>query len=200
MQATVDDVEQAAEVAAEDRHEQNDAVRGQRGGAADQELPPPAETGGRVAGKPRCGGYRRHQHEDPAGPDEPGPEARPSPAARARWPRRRLDDVGEAPDARFSFANERTYLAWNRTALGCVVAGLAVLNVLSPEGDDVGTEIVGVTLMVLGLALAAVSYVNWYAAEKALRLRRPVPHSPMLLVLAVVTGVVAIVAAIASVS
>jgi putative membrane protein len=117
---------------------------------------------------------------------------------RVRSPRRRLEDVGEAPDARFSFANERTYLAWNRTALGCVVAGLAVLNVLTPDEEGIGPEIVGIALMVLGLLLAGLSYVNWYAAEKALRLRRPVPHSPMLMVLAVVTGAVAVVAAISS--
>ncbi len=50
--------------------------------------------------------------------------------SRADRRRPRLGDVGEEPDARFTFANERTFLAWNRTALGCVVAGLAVSHVL----------------------------------------------------------------------
>jgi uncharacterized membrane protein YidH (DUF202 family) len=31
-------------------------------------------------------------------------------------------DEGDEPDPRFSFANERTFLAWNRTALGCAVS------------------------------------------------------------------------------
>ena len=39
---------------------------------------------------------------------------------------------GTEPDARFTFANERTFLAWNRTALGCVVAGLAVWMLSRP--------------------------------------------------------------------
>lgn len=115
---------------------------------------------------------------------------------RVRSPRQHLAQVGDEPDARFSFANERTYLAWNRTALGAIVAGLAVTNVLAPEEAGVGPEIAGLALMGLGLLLAAVSYVNWYIAEKALRLRAPLPHSPLLLVLAVVTGVVAVTAAV----
>ena len=36
-----------------------------------------------------------------------------------------LGEVGEDPDARFTFANERTFLAWNRTALALVAAGAA---------------------------------------------------------------------------
>ncbi len=35
-------------------------------------------------------------------------------------------EPGAEPDPRFTFANERTYLAWSRTALALIVAGLAV--------------------------------------------------------------------------
>ena len=88
--------------------------------------------------------------------------------------RPRLDEVGEEPDARFSFANERTFLAWNRTALGCVVAGLAVSHVLRPDDDSsVGPKVAGVALMVLGALLAIFSYVNWASAQRALRLAPP---------------------------
>ena len=111
-------------------------------------------------------------------------------------PKKRLDDVGEEPDARFSFANERTYLAWNRTALAVIVAGLAVTNILIPDDSGAGPKIIGITLMVLGILLAGVSYFNWYAAEKALRERRALPHSPVLLILSVITGAVALAAAI----
>jgi putative membrane protein len=34
-------------------------------------------------------------------------------------------DDGTEPDPRFTFANERTFLAWSRTALALVVAGPA---------------------------------------------------------------------------
>jgi putative membrane protein len=92
---------------------------------------------------------------------------------RRTTPRRALGDLGDEPDARFSFANERTYLAWNRTALGSVVAGLAVANVLAPDDEGVGPELLGVALIGLGLVLAALSYINWFRNEQALcRTRR----------------------------
>jgi putative membrane protein len=40
---------------------------------------------------------------------------------------------GTEPDARFTFANERTFLAWNRTAVALVVAGLAITQLLPPS-------------------------------------------------------------------
>lgn len=43
----------------------------------------------------------------------------------ARWPRW-VYDRGEEPDYRFSFANERTFLAWIRTALALVAGGVAL--------------------------------------------------------------------------
>jgi putative membrane protein len=101
--------------------------------------------------------------------------------------------VGEEPDARFTFANERTFLAWNRTALGCVVAGLAVSHVLKPEnGSTVGPKVAGLALMLVGGLLAIVSHSNWAAAQRALRLRQPLPRSPLPLLISVVTGVVAV--------
>src|ERR1700745_3215151 len=39
---------------------------------------------------------------------------------------RRLEEIGSDPDPRFTFANERTFLAWNRTALALIGGGLAV--------------------------------------------------------------------------
>ena len=37
-----------------------------------------------------------------------------------------LREEGTEPDPRFTFANERTYLAWNRTGLALVGGGLAL--------------------------------------------------------------------------
>src|ERR1700735_1399686 len=42
------------------------------------------------------------------------------------------DAAGTEPDPRFTFANERTFLAWSRTALALVVAGLGVVQLLPP--------------------------------------------------------------------
>ena len=43
---------------------------------------------------------------------------------------------GTEPDARFTFANERTFLAWSRTALALVVAGLAIAGGEEACGDS----------------------------------------------------------------
>jgi putative membrane protein len=67
------------------------------------------------------------------------------------------DDLPEserAPiDARFSYANERTFLAWNRTALASVTAGLAVTQLLPDFSIAGGRRLIGIPLIALVLAL-----------------------------------------------
>src|SRR5260221_9493009 len=65
------------------------------------------------------------------------------------------------PDARFTLANERTFLAWNRTALALVVAGLGIVQLLPPfPGVPWGRHALGVPLIVLGAAVSVTSYWN----------------------------------------
>jgi putative membrane protein len=64
------------------------------------------------------------------------------------------DAGGTEPDPRFTFANERTFLAWSRTALALVVAGLGVVQLLPPfPGVPAGRHLLGVPLIVLVSAL-----------------------------------------------
>ncbi len=111
-----------------------------------------------------------------------------------------MEPVAEPPeeppsvDARFSFANERTFLAWNRTALASVTAGLAVTQLL-PEFDVAGgRKIIGVPLIVLGVLISLISLRQWQANERAMEERRHLPASPLPLVVAGVIGVTALVA------
>ncbi len=98
------------------------------------------------------------------------------------------------PDARFTFANERTFLAWNRTALALIATGVAATQLL-PKFDIVfGRRILGLPLIALGAVLALTSYRFWKQNEQALRRRQPLPKSPMPLVLAIGIGIVAIIA------
>ena len=48
------------------------------------------------------------------------------------WINRRLSN-GTDPDPRFSLANERTFLAWIRTALGLIALGVAVATFVSTQ-------------------------------------------------------------------
>jgi putative membrane protein len=96
-------------------------------------------------------------------------------------------------------ANERTYLAWIRTSLALVAAGLAVAEFLRSSSDAARLAI-AVPLIVLGAVTALRSFGEWERKERAMRLGEPLPvsHLPRLLGLAV--GVVAIVAAVLAVA
>jgi putative membrane protein len=113
----------------------------------------------------------------------------------------RLDDVGEAPDPRFSLANERTYLAWNRTALAMVVGG-AALTQLPTESDAraVLRDTVAVVILVVGSMLAWTSHRRWYEAERAMRLHEPLPiRTPRFLSVAIaIAGVVGLILSLAA--
>ncbi|MBN1091373.1 DUF202 domain-containing protein [Blastococcus sp. TML/M2B] len=92
-----------------------------------------------------------------------------------RWPRRVYRE-GVEPDPRFTFANERTFLAWLRTALALVVAGVAV-DVLAEQadGDADGYRPLAVALIVLGMAASGTAFVRWMANERAMRRQEPLP-------------------------
>ena len=104
---------------------------------------------------------------------------------------------GTEPDARFTFANERTFLAWSRTALALVVAGLGIVQLLPPfPGVPVGRHLLGVPLIVLGAVLAVVAYGEWVRNQRALRRGEPLPRSVMPWILAATIAGMAVVSAI----
>ena len=111
---------------------------------------------------------------------------------------RRLEQTGSDPDPRFTFANERTFLAWNRTALALIATGVAATQLLPKLQVAWGRRVLGLPLIALGAIVAAESFHHWRANERAMRRGQPLPRSPMPLVLAVgilVVGVVAVVLA-----
>ena len=51
------------------------------------------------------------------------------------------------PDVQLSFANERTFLAWERTALGLITAGLAITQLLPSFDFPGGRRLIGLPLI-----------------------------------------------------
>ena len=98
------------------------------------------------------------------------------------------------PDARFTFANERTFLAWNRTALALIATGVAATQLLPEFHVHGGRQILGIPLIALGALVAATSFTQWKANERAMRQRRPLPKSAMPLVLSIGIGVMSLIA------
>jgi putative membrane protein len=104
---------------------------------------------------------------------------------------------GTEPDPRFTFANERTFLAWSRTALALVVAGLGIVQLLPPfPGVPIGRHLLGVPLIVLGAVLAVVAYGECVRNQRALRHGEPLPRSLMPWILAATIAGMAAISAI----
>jgi putative membrane protein len=88
------------------------------------------------------------------------------------------------PDHRFTLANERTLLAWIRTALALDVAGLGVIRFAPELGPAGGRETIGIALVLLGAVSAGLGYGRWATMDRALRSGSPPPPSGALKLLA----------------
>src|ERR1022692_4828930 len=103
-----------------------------------------------------------------------------------------LSKKEEEPDVRFTYANERTFLAWNRTALALIATGVAATQLLPEFHVAGGRRILGLPMIALGALVAFTSYRHWKANQQAMRRGEPLPRSPMPLVLSIGIGAVAI--------
>ncbi|AUH67608.1 MULTISPECIES: YidH family protein [Gordonia] len=73
-----------------------------------------------------------------------------------------------ATDARFTLAAERTMLAWLRTALGLIAAGVAVLHIVDDFGVTGSKTALGVSLVVLGALAALTGAWRWQRVNHVL--------------------------------
>lgn len=101
--------------------------------------------------------------------------------------------VGEEPDYRFTLANERTFLAWIRTALALSAGGLAAVSLLD---EFAHSEVLGIGLLTIAFLTAAGAYRRWALAEQSMRLNRPLPSSRLPQAMAIATAAVAVIAAL----
>jgi putative membrane protein len=83
-------------------------------------------------------------------------------------------EQGDEPDPRFSLANERTFLAWLRTATALLAGAVALQAVETSLADPIRTALVMV-LLVLAMSCAGTALVRWASAERSLRTRSPLP-------------------------
>ncbi|WP_028639091.1 YidH family protein [Nocardioides sp. URHA0032] len=106
---------------------------------------------------------------------------------RPRW----VYEAGREPDPRYSLANERTFLAWVRTALAMMAGGVALHALGLPDTDWV-RGLLAVLLVALGGAVTLLAMVRWARVERAMRSQQPLPAFSLgyLMTAAVVVGAV----------
>lgn len=90
-----------------------------------------------------------------------------------------IRSIGTEPDYRFSLANERTLLAWIRTSLAMLAGGVAVVEIVPQLAVPGDRHMLGVPLVLLSIIVSLSAYRHWALTERALRLKQPLPSSPL---------------------
>ncbi|NYI02755.1 DUF202 domain-containing protein [Cupriavidus plantarum] len=98
---------------------------------------------------------------------------------------------GEDPDYRFSLANERTFLAWIRTALALLASSVALDQFASHAERPYLMPAIAWVLSIAGTLLAAWAYAHWRKNEIAMRHGGPLPPAIGIPILTIAIGGVA---------
>lgn len=97
---------------------------------------------------------------------------------------------GEEPDPRFTLANERTYLAWIRTALGLLAGGVA-LSLLEINIHSSIQKVITLVLLATASITSLWAWWHWAKTERAIRTSTPLPGSGFAFILALVLLIIA---------
>lgn len=92
--------------------------------------------------------------------------------ARPKW-----QQQGSEPDYRFSLANERTFLAWIRTALAILAGGVLLDQFAGHVEPKILLATVALALSALAAVIACCAYSRWKGNEIAMRNAGPLPAS-----------------------
>jgi putative membrane protein len=80
------------------------------------------------------------------------------------------------PDYRFTLANERTFLAWQRTALGLLAAAVAVVQLVPELAVSGARHVLGAVLAALAIITAGAGMRRWSRVDTAMRRGLPLPR------------------------
>jgi len=100
-------------------------------------------------------------------------------------------ELGSRPDYRFSLANERTFLAWIRTALALIAGAVGIDQFASHLGSPLTRLMLALVLFCAGGTLAVTAYTRWARAERAMRHDADLPRSLLLPERATLTALLA---------
>jgi len=120
---------------------------------------------------------------------------RPPESPGGRWTDRLLAE-GSDPDPRFTLANERTFLAWIRTALALIAGGIG----MALSGQLVEAPLrhgLAVGFSATGALVAALAFRRWLRTERALRRAETLPPPALAPVMSYGLAIAAIVLLVA---
>jgi putative membrane protein len=83
--------------------------------------------------------------------------------------------AGSEPDYRFTLANERTFLAWFRTALALIAGGVAVVQLVPALALPGARQVLGILLTVAGGGLSLAAVLRWSRVQVAMRCEEDLP-------------------------
>ncbi len=111
---------------------------------------------------------------------------------------RLVQEEGSTPDYRFSLANERTFLAWIRTAPALIGGGFAVAQFLTDHLPHWVRVALALALLAGGVFRALRAVNHWIRCERAMRRGQSLPASrfpalPAALVAVIAVAMVAVV-------
>jgi putative membrane protein len=91
------------------------------------------------------------------------------------WLAARLLPGGTEPDARFTLANERTFLAWIRTSLAFLAGGIALEAFASELFAAPLRQGLAIFIISIGMLVSLGAAFRWLAVEASMRHGRPLP-------------------------
>jgi putative membrane protein len=103
-------------------------------------------------------------------------------------------------DYRFLLANERTFLAWMRTALGLIAGGVALDQFVRLENGEGLVVAVALAIVAAGAVVAIIGTFRWSRTDHAMRAGLPLQRTNALIVVGtlfalmalIITGIIAL--------
>lgn len=86
-----------------------------------------------------------------------------------------LPPEGHEPDYRFTLANERTFLAWVRTALALLAGAVGLMHFAKPLTGLDPDKLFGIALASAGLLVIIYATWRWHSVQRAMSHDAPLP-------------------------